>query len=119
MLQSLFFKQGLLVSEEKMGKDKNGELDYSDPVTLAKVDTAIEIMAARIGICMQRIFAEEEKPEAEQNQELLSRLNKEMVILYAERDRMYSGDKDIQEKIYEQYAPEVKDYYLCKKKNVR
>ena len=86
---------------------------------LAKMDTAIEIMAARIGICMQRIFAEEEKPEAEQNQELLSRLNKEMVILYAERDRMYGGDKDIQEKIYEQYAPEVKDYYLGKKKNVR
>lgn len=35
-----------------MGKDKNEELDYSDTVTLAKVDTAIEIMAARIGICM-------------------------------------------------------------------
>lgn len=46
MLQSLFFKQGLLVSEEKREKDENEELDYSDPVTLAKVDTAIEIMAA-------------------------------------------------------------------------
>lgn len=119
MLQSLFFKQGLLVSEEKTGKDKNEELDYSDPVTLAKVDTAIEIMAARIGICMQRIFAEEEKPEAEQNQELLSRLSKEMVILYAERDRMYGGDKKVHNKILNQYSKEVKDYYLGKKKNVR
>ena len=114
MLQSLFFKQGLLVSEEKTGKEH-----LTETQRLAKMDTAIEIMAARIGICMQRIFAKEEKPEAEQNQELLSRLNKEMVILYAERDRMYGGDKDIQEKIYEQYAPEVKDYYLGKKKNVR
>lgn len=53
---------------------------------------------------MQRIFAEEEKPEAEQKQELLSRLNKEMVILYAERDRMYGGDKKVHDKILNQYS---------------
>ena len=99
MLQSLFFKQGLLVSEEKTEKEH-----LTETQRLAKMDTAIEIMAARIGICMQRIFAEEEKPEAEQNQELLSRLNKEMVILYAERDRMYGGDKKVHDKILNQYS---------------
>lgn len=104
----------MLVSEEKTGKEH-----LTETQRLAKMDTAIEIMAARIGICMQRIFAEEEKPEAEQNQELLSRLNKEMVILYAERDRMYGGDKKVHDKILNQYSKEVKDYYLGKKKNVR
>lgn len=99
MLQSLFFKQGLLVSEEKTEKEH-----LTETQRLAKMVTAIEIMAARIGICMQRIFAEEEKPEAEQNQELLSRLNKEMVILYAERDRMYGGDKKVHDKILNQYS---------------
>lgn len=104
----------MLVSEEKTEKEH-----LTETQRLAKMDTAIEIMAARIGICMQRIFTEEEKPEAEQNQELLSRLNKEMVILYAERDRMYGGDKKVHDKILNQYSKEVKDYYLGKKKNVR
>lgn len=89
----------MLVSEEKTEKEH-----LTETQRLAKMDTAIEIMAARIGICMQRIFAEEEKPEAEQNQELLSRLNKEMVILYAERDRMYGGDKKVHDKILNQYS---------------
>ena len=89
----------MLVSEEKTEKEH-----LTETQRLAKMDTAIEIMAARIGICMQRIFTEEEKPEAEQNQELLSRLNKEMVILYAERDRMYGGDKKVHDKILNQYS---------------
>lgn len=89
----------MLVSEEKTEKEH-----LTETQRLAKMDTAIEIMATRIGICMQRIFTEEEKPKAEQNQELLSRLNKEMVVLYAERDRMYGGDKKVHDKILNQYS---------------
>lgn len=98
--------------------EKN-ELDYSDPAVLAKIDTAIEIMAARIGISTQRILAEESKPLAEQDPKLIARLNKEIAILYKERDRMYAGDPAIQEKIYQEYAPEVRDYFTAGKKNVR
>ena len=41
MLQSLIFKQGLLVSEEKTEKEH-----LTETQRLAKMDTAIEIMAA-------------------------------------------------------------------------
>ena len=93
------------------------EQEKSETKRLAEMDTAIEIMAARIAMCMHRIIAEENKPESEQNSQLLQRLNKEMQILYAERERMYCGDAKIQNKILNQYSKEVTDYMLGKNKN--
>lgn len=95
------------------------ENEKTETKRLAEIDTAIEIMAARIGICMQRLLAEEEKAQNLQDAKLIERLDKELDILYAERDRMYQGDEEIKNKIYKEYASEVSDYYLGKKDNVR
>lgn len=88
--------------------------EYSETERLARNDTAIEIMAARIGMCNTRIMNEEDKPESERDEKLLERLNKELRILAKERQRMYKGDEEIRNKIYDVYAKEVKDYYLGK-----
>ncbi len=89
--------------------------EYTETERLARADTAIEIMAARIGICINRIVKEKAKPEDEQDQKLLHRLYKERDILAKERDRMYRGDEDIEEKILTVYSQEVKAYFLGKK----
>jgi len=89
-----------------------GEKEYSETQRLARNDTAIEIMAARMGICSTRIINEEDKPEDQQDKKLLERLNKELTILAKERERLYKGDEEIRDKIYGVYAKEVKDYYL-------
>ncbi|MBE6451213.1 MAG: hypothetical protein E7016_04540 [Alphaproteobacteria bacterium] len=78
---------------------------------LAKTDTAIEIMAARVGICINRLIAEEDKPQNEQDAKLIERLNKELKILAKERERMYRGDKVVREKILNEYSTEVKEYF--------
>lgn len=88
--------------------------EYSETQRLARNDTAIEIMAAKMGICSTRIIEEESKPESERDEKLLERLYKELVILSKERQRMYKGDEDIKEKILDIYSKEVKDYYLGK-----
>ncbi|MBO4294315.1 MAG: hypothetical protein J5896_02595 [Alphaproteobacteria bacterium] len=87
---------------------------YSETQRLARNDTAIEIMAAKIGICITRIIEEKSKPESERDEKLLERLYKERSILSKERQRMYKGDEDIKEKILDVYSKEVKDYYLRK-----
>ena len=88
--------------------------EYSETERLARNDTAIEIMAARIGMCNTRIMNEEDKPESERDEKLLERLNKELRILAKERERLYKGDERVRDKIYDVYAKEVKDYYLGK-----
>lgn len=95
------------------------EKKYRTTKELAEKDTAIEIMAARIGICITRLNTEEAKPEKDQDFNLINRLNKELEILSKERDRMYKGDQEIHQKIYNQYADEVKEFYLGKKQNDR
>lgn len=87
---------------------------YSETQRLARNDTAIEIMAAKIGICSTRILEEKEKPENERDNKLLERLYKERSILAKERQRMYKGDEDIKEKILDVYSKEVKDFLLGK-----
>jgi len=88
--------------------------EYSETQRLARNDTAIEIMAAKMGICSTRIIEEKNKPESERDEKLLERLNKELVILSKERQRMYKGDEDIKEKILDIYSKEVKDYFSGK-----
>lgn len=100
-----------------MENDK--ELDYSDPVVLAQMDTAIEIIATRINMTSLRIVEEEDKPDNERSDKLLNRLNKELEILLKEQERMYQGDPQVKQKIYTQYASEVKEYFMNKKNNVR
>lgn len=97
----------------------NEKADDSNPVILAQMDTAIEIMATRINITSLRILEEENKSANVRDEKLLSRLHKELQILLKERDRMYQGDQQIKNKIFEQYAPEVKEYFMRKKNNVR
>lgn len=97
----------------------NEKTDDSNPVVLAQMDTAIEIMATRINITSLRILEEENKSTNVRDEKLLSRLHKELQILLKERDRMYQGDQQIKNKIFEQYAPEVKEYFMRKKNNVR
>ena len=97
----------------------NEKTDDSNPVVLAQMDTAIEIMATRINITSLRILEEENKSSNVRDEKLLSRLHKELQILLKERDRMYQGDQQIKNKIFEQYAPEVKEYFMRKKNNVR
>ena len=92
---------------------------YEETKRLAKFDTAIEILAAKIGISVNRIVAEESTPAEVQDQKLIERLHRELEILNAERDRMYKGDKEIQDKIYNNYAPEVMEYFKGKKNNAR
>ena len=93
--------------------------DYSDPTVLAQMDTAIEIMATRVNMTSLRILEEESKSDDTRDEKLLNRLHKELQILLKERDRMYQGDQQIKNKIFEQYAPEVKEYFISKKNNVR
>lgn len=95
------------------------ENQESETTRLAQTDTAIEIMAAKIGICMTRMLEEENKPENQQDQKLIDRLDKELDILYAERERLYAGDKVVQDKIYQTYAPQVSEYFLKDAGNVR
>jgi len=95
------------------------QTDYSDPKVLAKMDTAIEIMAARINMTALRILKEEEKEEHQRNEHLLERLKKEMTILLKERERMYTGDESVKNKIFQQYAAEVKNYFEQKKFDAR
>lgn len=97
----------------------NEKTDDSNPVVLAQMDTAIEIMATRINITSLRILEEENKSTNVRDEKLLSRVHKELQILLKERDRMYQGDQQIKNKIFEQYAPEVKEYFMRKKNNVR
>lgn len=97
----------------------NEKTDDSNPVVLAQMDTAIEIMATRINITSLRILEEENKSANVRDEKLLCRLHKELQILLKERDRMYQGDQQIKNKIFEQYAPEVKEYFMRKKNNVR
>ena len=91
--------------------------EYSETQRLARNDTAIEIMAARIGMCITRIIEEKNKPESERDEKLLARLYKERSILAKERQRMYKGDEEIREKILDVYSKEVKAYYLGNKEN--
>ena len=93
--------------------------DYSDPTVLAQTDTVIEIMATRVNMTSLRILEEESKSDDTRDEKLLNRLHKELQILLKERDRMYQGDQQIKNKIFEQYAPEVKEYFISKKNNVR
>lgn len=95
------------------------QTDYSDPKVLAKMDTAIEIMATKINITSLRILAEEEKENTQRDEHLINRLKKEMTILLKERERMYMGDENVKNKIFQQYAPEVKTYFERKQFDAR
>lgn len=103
----------------KEKKTMDEKTDYSDPTVLAQTDTAIEIMATRVNMTSLRILEEESKSDDTRDEKLLNRLHKELQILLKERDRMYQGDQQIKNKIFEQYAPEVKEYFISKKNNVR
>lgn len=103
----------------KEKKTMDEKADYSDPTVLAQTDTAIEIMSTRVNMTSLRILEEESKSDDTRDEKLLNRLHKELQILLKERDRMYQGDQQIKNKIFEQYAPEVKEYFISKKNNVR
>ncbi len=91
------------------------QTDYSDPHVLAKIDTAIEIMAAMRATRITKLALEENKPETEQNKKLIARLHKELDLLQEERHLMYKGDEKIRNKILNEYGKEMKQYFTGSK----
>lgn len=95
------------------------ENEKTETKRLAEIDTAIEIMAAMRATRITRLALEEMKQEQERDQQLITRLNKEIDILNEERHLMYLGDENIQNKILNEYSVEMTEYFLGKKDNVR
>ena len=81
---------------------------------LAKTDTAIEIMAAMRSTRITRLAVENNKPENLQDAKLIARLEKELDMLNEERHLMYKGDKNIREKILNEYSKEMMEYFKGK-----
>lgn len=61
-----------------------------------KLETAIEILAAKIATCYKQGYTVKDN---------------EMKKLLNEREEMYTGNKEIIEKIITEYGPEVKNNY--------
>lgn len=99
-----------------MENDK--ELDYSDPVVLAQMDTAIEIMAGMRATRITRLALEKAKSEQDRDEKLIARLQKELLLLNEERHLMYMGNPKIKDKILNEYSQEMKEYFAGKN-NVR
>ena len=81
---------------------------------LAKTDTAIEIMAAMRSTRITRLALENNKPDNLQDAKLIARLEKELDMLNEERHLMYKGDKNIREKILNEYSKEMMEYFKGK-----
>lgn len=69
-----------------------------------KIDVGIEIMADMIGTRARKML-EEKDPLVKE------KLKSEIKLLSHERDKMYSGDQQIMNKIINVYSKEVKKYY--------
>lgn len=95
-----------------MRNDK--ELDYSDPVVLAQMDTAIEIMAGMRATRITRLALEKAKSEEDRDDKLIARLQKELQLLNEERHLMYKGNPQIKDKILNEYSQEMKAYFAGK-----
>lgn len=81
---------------------------------LAMTDTAIEIMAAMRSTRITRLALEKNKPTELQDDKLITRLEKELDMLNAERHLMYKGDKVVREKILNEYSKEMTEYFKGK-----
>lgn len=96
----------------------NEKTDDSNPVVLAQMDTAIEIMAGMRATRVTRLALEKMKPEQQRDNKLVARLEKELSLLNEERHLMYRGNQQIRNKILNEYSKEMKEY-LAGKNNVR
>ncbi len=96
----------------------NEKADDSNPVVLAQMDTAIEIMAGMRATRVTRLALEKMKPEQQRDNKLVARLEKELSLLNEERHLMYRGNQQIRNKILNEYSKEMKEY-LAGKNNVR
>ncbi len=96
----------------------NEKTDDSNPVILAQMDTAIEIMAGMRATRVTRLALEKMKPEQQRDNKLVARLEKELSLLNEERHLMYRGNQQIRNKILNEYSKEMKEY-LAGKNNVR
>ena len=96
----------------------NEKTDDSNPVILAQMDTAIEIMAGMRATRVTRLALEKMKPEQQRDNKLVARLEKELSLLNEERHLMYRGNQQIRNKILNEYSKEMKEY-LAGKKNDR
>ena len=96
----------------------NEKTDDSNPVVLAQMDTAIEIMAGMRATRVTRLALEKMKPEQQRDNKLVARLEKELSLLNEERHLMYQGDQQVRNKILNEYSKEMKEY-LAGKNNVR
>ena len=96
----------------------NEKADDSNPVILAQMDTAIEIMAGMRATRVTRLALEKMKPEQQRDNKLVARLEKELSLLNEERHLMYRGNQQIRNKILNEYSKEMKEY-LAGKNNVR
>lgn len=96
----------------------NEKTDDSNPVVLAQMDTAIEIMAGMRATRVTRLALEKMKPKQQRDNKLVARLEKELSLLNEERHLMYRGNQQIRSKILNEYSKEMKEY-LAGKNNVR
>lgn len=96
----------------------NEKADDSNPIVLAQMDTAIEIMAGMRATRVTRLALEKMKPEQQRDNKLVARLEKELSLLNEERHLMYQGNQQIRSKILNEYSKEMKEY-LAGKNNVR
>lgn len=78
---------------------------------LARTDSAIEIMGAMRATRISRLASEKAKPEAERDNKLIERLDKELSLLRDERHLMYKGDESVKNKVLTDYSQEMKDYF--------
>lgn len=96
----------------------NEEADDSNPVVLAQMDTAIEIMSGMRATRITRLALEKMKSEQERDDKLVARLERELQLLNEERYLMYQGDQKTRDKILNEYSKEMKEY-LTGKNNER
>lgn len=96
----------------------NEKADDSNPIVLAQMDTAIEIMAGMRATRVTRLALEKMKPKQQRDNKLVARLEKDLSLLNEERHLMYRGNQQIRNKILNEYSKEMKEY-LAGKNNVR
>lgn len=75
---------------------------------LIKKDVAIEILSAYKGQKIKKLTSEMLKPEEKQDKKEMVHLLNELKVLSHERMLMYKGDKEIIQKIYKVYSPQIK-----------
>lgn len=75
---------------------------------LIKKDVAIEILSTYKGQKIKKLTSEMLKPEEKQDKKEIVHLLNELKVLSHERMLMYKGDKEIIQKIYKVYSPQIK-----------